>query len=430
MKLLTINGLSIRTVGTALSAVAALAVSGCAGGAAASNGASPGDGFEYGASQNEVHATLEDLEPVTLTYQPSAASPNSAVGIGTLAFKDAVEERSGGKITIDVVWGQAIAGYPEVDDALIDGRLDLATSVRIYDPSRFPAFNAHTTALSGLPTSPVIGETINNSVTTETAWNNQALLDEFSSDGIVPLNPMIATGASYTICADEASDADDWDGKQIRVNSSSHLAIAQSIDASPVSMEYAEIFEALQRGTVDCAFGQLQTTSEAGLFEIAPHVYSTSDEAAFPGRAGATDLAGPSFTNLPIAYQQIIFDAMSVEKAAGDLEGLMETNLDGVEQIQAAGGEIRELGSQSNAQITVTNEELLDETLESGLIPEDFVEQKSESASQWEQKLEELEFREAGGIEDFDQWYDSSDFDFIGWATMFYEDVAMEHRPS
>lgn len=429
MKRSTARRLPTIAFGPAVFAVAALAMAGCAGGAGTAN-TDTGEGFDYGAPQEDVDAVIADLEPVSLTYQPSAASPNSAVGIGALAFKDAVEERSGGKLEIELVWGQAIASYPEVDDALIDGRLDLATSVRIYDPSRFPAFNAHTTALSGLPISPVVGETINNSVTTETAWNNQALLDEFEADGIVPLNPMIATGATYTVCADEASDADDWDGKQIRVNSSAHLAIGQSIGASPVSMEYAEMFEALQRGTVDCAFGQLQTTSEAGLFEIAPYVYSTSDEAAFPGRAGATDLAGPNFSSLPIAYQQIVFDAMSVEKAAGDLEGLMETNLDGVEQIKAAGGEIRELGSETNEEIASTNEELLNETLEAGLLPDDFVDQKSASASHWAKKVEELGFSEGGGIEDFDEWYSASDFDFTGWAEIFYQEVAQEHRPS
>src|SRR5690625_4190012 len=104
----------------ALLASVALVLSGCAGSGAEGK---KGDnkGFEFGASQDEVDESIADLEPVTLTYQASAGSPNSIVAQKGIAFQEAVEERSNGQIEIDIVWGQAIAGYPEMIDALTDG---------------------------------------------------------------------------------------------------------------------------------------------------------------------------------------------------------------------------------------------------------------------------------------------------------------------
>ena len=69
---------------------------------------------------------LADLEPVTLSYQPGGSSAESVTAANGLAFKEYVEERSGGKITLETTWGQAIAPYDELVDALNDGRVDIA----------------------------------------------------------------------------------------------------------------------------------------------------------------------------------------------------------------------------------------------------------------------------------------------------------------
>src|SRR5699024_1311496 len=99
----------------ALVSTAALVLSGCAGAAGgAGSDSGGGDGFAHGAAQEEVDAVLADLEPVTLKYQPAASSPNSIMAPATHAYKAYIEERSGGKITLDVIWGQAVAGYDEI----------------------------------------------------------------------------------------------------------------------------------------------------------------------------------------------------------------------------------------------------------------------------------------------------------------------------
>src|SRR5699024_4036520 len=121
-------GRKIKTLSTmGVLVVAGLVLSACGGETASGDSAGGEDaGFEYGAPQEEVDAVLEDLEPVTLTYQGGANSADAINATASVNFQQYIEERSGGKITLDMVWGQAIAPYVEVTDALLDGRLDIA----------------------------------------------------------------------------------------------------------------------------------------------------------------------------------------------------------------------------------------------------------------------------------------------------------------
>ncbi|HLS34500.1 MAG TPA: C4-dicarboxylate ABC transporter substrate-binding protein, partial [Brevibacterium sp.] len=64
----------------ATAAVAALgmALSACAGSAgSAGSSDDAGDGYEYGAAQEEVDAVIADLDPVTIDYQIPATSMES-----------------------------------------------------------------------------------------------------------------------------------------------------------------------------------------------------------------------------------------------------------------------------------------------------------------------------------------------------------------
>src|SRR5699024_3024760 len=137
---------------------------------------------------------------------------------------------------------------------------------------------AAATSLAGLPISPVVGEAVYNAVSADIGWQSEGLLDEYEAQGVVPLTPIVACGGYYSVCADPGSEPDDWSGRPIRVASTSHLGVVEALGASPVSMEYVEVFEALQRGTVNCTIAQLLPSAEGGLLEVAPHISYSSDE--------------------------------------------------------------------------------------------------------------------------------------------------------
>jgi len=414
----------------ALAASVGLLMSACAGGAGSGDQAGGGGGgFTYGASQDDVDAVLADLDPVEITFQAGAMSPDAMSAPNGHRFKEYVEERSDGKITVDVVWGQAIAGYGEIDDALADGRIDVSYALPIYQPAEHPEFNALATATAGMPNSPVLGEMIGNAALVDRAWNSEELLTTYEEQGLTPLTPMISTGTYLSVCGEEGTSLDDYDGRQIRVASVAHEQQVSELGGTPVSMEYVEVFEALQRGTVDCTITQLPTAAETGLLEVATHVAYTSEENSLSGRSAGANLAGIGYQNLPLAYQQIIFDSQMSGFASSNAV-IAEGNARALEQLRESGGEIEPLDEDADQRIGETNEQLLADVDESGLIGSDVQARTAEAVETWRQVAEELDYTEEGGFEDMHEWFDADEVDFEPFAERVFEQTALPHRPS
>ncbi|WP_029088483.1 hypothetical protein [Brevibacterium album] len=410
-------------------AAVVLALTGCSGSVGASGGTAgggSGEGFEYGAPQEEVDGIIADLEPVTLTFQPAAASATSVMAPAGSVMADLIEERSGGKIEVEVVWGQAVAGYDTVHDALADGRLDLAYTLPIYQPAEFEAFNDLATTTALLPSSPFVGEMLPYAVYNDLGWTNEAVLTAYEERGLTPLTPFLPTAGYYTACAEPVLTEDDWRGTQTRIGSVAQDRMIREMGGAPVSMEYTETYEALQRGSVDCNLGPTAATAEGGLLEVAPHLGYTTD-VSYP-RAAAAFLAGAGFSDLPLAYQQIIFDSTSL--AAG---GVARSYTDGAEAMisaaKAQGGTVSAYGGALQERVGEISHELTAEAIEGGNLPEDTAEVIRASAEAWTAQLEELGYADGGKTEDFDEWYDA-ETDFAPFAQAVYESsAAMEHRP-
>ncbi|WP_295690506.1 C4-dicarboxylate ABC transporter substrate-binding protein [uncultured Brevibacterium sp.] len=416
----------------AMAAGLTFALSSCAGsagsgGGGGGDGGDAGSGFEYGASQEDVNSAIEGLDPITIKFQPSAASQNSVMAPAGTVFKEIVEERSNGQIEVEITWGQAIAGYAEVHDALADGRLDVAYTLPVYQPTEFPAVNDLGTAMAGLSASPYLGELVANAVGNEIGWGNENVLSQYEEKGLVPLTPLAASGGYYTVCSEPVESADDWQGLQTRIASTAQSAQVQHLGGSPVSMEYVETFEALQRGTVDCTLGQLVPSAEAGIFEVAPNLgYTTT--ASFSRSPGAY-LAGSSFADMPLAYQQIIFDSNALASSGG-MEAVIGGNAAAVQQAKDAGGEVTPFADDIQEEISNYSTQLTDEAIGNGQIDENIETIIQDAGEKWAKEFEDLGYTDEGETADFNDWYDESK-DFMDYATASYENGnAMKHRPS
>jgi TRAP-type C4-dicarboxylate transport system substrate-binding protein len=403
-------------------AVMLLLLSACAGSAGS---AESGEGYDYGASQEEVNEVLQELEPVTLTYQPAGSSEASMSSPPGVEFAKAIEEKSNGKITVDIVWGQAIAGFDEVDDALADGRVDLAMTVPAYQPAEYPAVNALGTALAKLPASPFAGELVAEAVSADLAWNSPEIIEEFEAKGIHPIAPVRAGAHYQTECVDKGNGIKDWQGRQVRVGSENHSGLMESLGATPVSLDYTETYEALQRNLLNCQLGAFSSSVESGSLEVAPHVsYTTTTSFA---RVPSTLVAGSSFDRLPLAYQQVIFDSYA-DAFHGQMQMVIGNNAEGVRQAKAAGGALEELPAEVQQQIADFNTATVRELAESDALGNNLVDQLAESTEKWTQKVEELGLHDDGSVEDFDQWF-NPDTDFRTLGTEIYEEILLEHRP-
>jgi len=399
---------------------------GCAAGAGSgdSNG-QDSSGFEYGASQEEVNEAIADLEPITLTYQPAANSAEAPGNEIAHEFKEKVESRSNGQITVDIVWGHGIASIEETEDALADGRIDVSHAVPIYKPQEFPEIDALSNLLGTVGGSPMEGELIANAVAADLAWGTPDLLQSYEDAGIVPLVPAYG-GGYYTMCTEPGGSADDWDGRQLRIASTAQAEQATAINATPVSLEYPELYEAMQRNVIDCTSLQLNTAAIAGLFEVAPNITYTN-EVSFTRALSAT-LAGANFKDLPLAYQQIIFDN-AINEYAVTMHDFFDTGSEGIAQAKDLGGEIEEFDTETVEALKKSNEEIVADISEGGSLGEDVESRLTESIEKWQNEVAELGLEDEGTLANFDEWYDGSTDDFRELGRMLFEETALNHRP-
>lgn len=419
-----------KTLGlTAVISAFTLALSSCAGGVGSSTAAGGAGvkGFEYGATQDEINKIVEDLEPVTIKFQPSATSPNSVLADAATGWADEIKRRSNGKITVDIVWGQAIASYSEIYHALNDGRVDIAYALPSYKASDFPEMATIAGVLGTLPTSPFAGHLVGQAVATELGWSFPEILERYEAKGLVPLAPLTPGGSYYTMCSKPTETLDKMQGKQIRAGTSAQAGQIQHLNASPVSLELNEIYEALQRKTIDCSIDQLTSAGQSGNFEVAPHV-SYGTEGSFARAAGAF-LGGSGFKKLPLPYRQIIFDSRS-HGIAGDMTSALNGNSDGIRQIKKYGGTFSPFADDFQEAIVDANQELVQKADES-LPGEDSIAQRIDELTQkWTARVEELGYTDKGSVDSLDEWYDpNTDFLDFGIA-LFEEGQSLAHRPT
>lgn len=354
----------------------------CAGGIGGQPGQSNagGPGFDYSATQAEVDEVVADLEPVTLTYQSPAASENAVIAQSTNQFKEYVEERSDGKITIDVVWGPAVAGYEEVDDALADGRLDIAYTLPIYSIAQYPTLDALSTLSVYGPSSPLAGEAASYAMLSQLAWESDELLEEFRSKGLEVLSPLTNTGQYGTWCSSPEEGLGAWEGSSISVSTSANSDIVDALGGSPTFLEFTETFEALERNTVSCTMVNQPVASSGGIVEVAPHLlYSNSGS---PSKVSGSNIAGASFADLPTAYQQILFDS-EVASFDGWLQHIENATVSNVDAIQAAGGSLTPISDDAQQIVDETQEQIVQEHVDEGAISSEQVDRAKELADQW-----------------------------------------------
>ncbi|GAA2006680.1 C4-dicarboxylate ABC transporter substrate-binding protein [Brevibacterium samyangense] len=408
--------------------LASAALTACAGGVgdAADDGAS-GGGYAWGADQAAIDEAIADLEPVELVFQASATSPNSAIAESNIAYAEAIEEKSGGKISVEILYGHPIAGYAEIYDALADGRVDVSYTNPAYNPDLFPAFDDLVSLTSNLPESPMAGELVAVATLTEMAWNNENIRADFEAEGLYPLVPVNPPGAYFSLCNTPGSTLADWQGRQVRVGSATHDKLVSAMGGTPVSLEYVETYEALQRATIDCTMIVMSAALEQGYMEVAPNLTYTG-AGAIP-RVFGSMLAGQKVANLPLAYQQIVFDSW-YDSHLLSLETIPTDNMRAVEEATAKGGKVEKLAPDAVAKVEENRQASLDEVQSGGLLGDDVQGTMDSTIEKWQSTVAELGYEDGGELTDMDAWFDPETFDSTPYVDRLYDDVISAHRPS
>ncbi len=216
----------------------------------------------------ETPAPAIDGDPVTLVY--AEVNPlDTIVGQMATAFKDKVEELSGGNITIDIQASGVLGSENDVLDTMLGGGGPI-------DMSRISAFaltsyGGEKSMLLSLPYT---------FVSREHFWNfaNSDLAEEFllepheNGSGVRGLF-YGEEGFRHFFTVNEISSMEDLAGMKLRVSNDPVMnGLVESLGASPTVVSFGELYSALQTGVVDGAEQPIANYKSNAFPEVAPNM--------------------------------------------------------------------------------------------------------------------------------------------------------------
>jgi TRAP-type C4-dicarboxylate transport system substrate-binding protein len=388
-----------------------------------------GEGVEFGATMEEYQAAFEDIDPIELHTQTPSPKGSSS-GARNEAFIAAVEEWSGGKITFDVQYSSAVAEPGESDNALYDGRLDIANVMPVYEPADYPA-NGMINTVSFLGTQkPAIGPMAAQGWMLQAAYDTPEVLEEYRKVGVELLLPSFNSGLNLVICKDPASSLSDYKGRQIIAGGVTQSKELEALGGAPVSIPFTEVFESLQRGVADCTGSTLLGADLGGYIPEANNV-SFSPDAGFAITTGTFGISASVWEQLPLVAKQLLFDRLDVYIEEG-VRGTYTAAANAVAAIEKEGGGFTLMDADAESALQSANESILEEARGSTVLadPEGFVDSVEANSAAWEQKITDLGFPDTNDYAEFADWWNGGDVDLQPFVDLLYDDVLLDHRPS
>jgi TRAP-type C4-dicarboxylate transport system substrate-binding protein len=413
----------------AFAAVGALALAGCA--ESGSGGAGGGgEGVEYGATKAEYQAAFADVDPVVLHTQ-SPGTKGSVGGSFVEAYVAAVEDWSGGKITFDLAYSDAIAKATEIDDAVKDGRLDIGQVLTVYEPKEFPAASALLDASVLSDQSVVTGVLQSNAWPAEVAFSTPEIVSEFEDKGLKLMMPAYNAGMNALFCSQPRAGLADLAGKSVSVGSTAGTEQVTALGATPTSVAYTEAYEALQRGVINCSMLSPSAAAIGGIVEVAPHTV-IDPEAGLAVPTGNMVINEDVWAGLPLVAQQLLWDRLDVF-IAGSIEGkIWPVTVDSVQKIKQYGGEVTPFAPDAREALQTANDKIVDAIADKPALSdgEGFVTNARESADKWSRIVEELGYTNETDYNGFAEWYAPGKIDIDPYVKRVYEEILLDKRPA
>ena len=186
-----------------------------------------------------------------------------------VSFAERVKRDTGGKLAFDMSFDGQIVDFRSTLKALGDELVEAAQA--------YPAF--YRSDLKVMNTFVDLGLAAPEPWAHTAAIAQTVLIDcpacdaEFAGYDVKPL--AIAGSAPFNlICRNPVKDLADLQGKSIRAVSRNQQLV-QVLGANPVTTVPSEVFEAMQRGQVDCVCSPLDWITAYGLAEVAKYVVDT-----------------------------------------------------------------------------------------------------------------------------------------------------------
>lgn len=242
-------------------------------------------------------------------------------------FAKQIEEQSKGRIKIQFFWSGTLFGFGELFGAVKKDAVDIASFVPTYHPSDWPMMGL----INSLPLvwdDPKLAMRIQQYLID----NNAAIQAELKKNGLTPI--LLHGLPPYRLqCTSPIRTLADLKGKRIRTFGDWPPYVMEQLGAVPVNIPLGQIYEGLQKGTLDCGYNPIENAGFLKLSEVAKY-WSDINFGAIA--AYTTFMNADRYAKLPANVKTIMANARKVatEFEMGNFERLEEK---GKKDAQAAG---------------------------------------------------------------------------------------------
>lgn len=212
-----------------------------------------------------VASVAAQAENVTFgTFMPQNHPINSEA---VVPFFDRVSKATGGEVALDLQPGSVITGTKTTLEGISSNLVTAGYVVDLYIPSSLPN-SVMITNMGMFGASPLAGTAAVTELQTLHCPGCRTEMDSYDARTFV-----VQRITDYLLyCREGIESSADMKGKNIKVSSNWGL-IVKKLGANPVNVQASEMYEAFQRGLIDCAVAPEIWLEQRSLWDIAKVVF-------------------------------------------------------------------------------------------------------------------------------------------------------------
>jgi len=174
-------------------------------------------------------------------------------------------KRTNGAVEVKMFHGGTLGSPTEMVDMIGDGAVDMGNFPNTYVMSRLP--------LTQFFSIPIVYPNLEiNGALMRAGWiKSKKLAEDFEKNNLYPFN-FRALPVYNIISKKPITKIEDFKGLKIRTFGTVAPKIFQAVGAIPVNIQFHEVYEGLQRGTVDAAFTSTAAGYAYKLQEVAAYI--------------------------------------------------------------------------------------------------------------------------------------------------------------
>lgn len=252
--------------------------------------------------QGNVDSNTPNKEDTFLLKASIQAPQQSSLSQGFDAYLNDIESRSDGKIKFERYYSESLIKAADHLDAVSSGIADFALIVPGYTPAKNPLTTIE--SLAGLWTNQWAGTMAFRELFSQYPEFNE----EFEKQNVKVVGHFTIP-TYYVISNKEINSLEEIKGLKV-VAAGGQTLTAEALGAVSVGIVMPEIFEAMERGTVDGGFVGLTSSSTYGVHELAKSIYKLP----IGSQGGIFGLNMDVYKSLPPELQDI-FDEAALKNA-------------------------------------------------------------------------------------------------------------------